>query len=144
MQQLDADYVRLTGIDPGRDPWGSRDGAWYNWVQYGLTEGDLAVVVRYICRCIAESRRGFDMGSLRFSRLIGQPDKFSELLGEIRALARSKQGDSARQAVLRATGRDDRRGASEERVGQIAAKLVSDPVKAAAALDELRKLGNAL
>ena len=146
VQQLEAAYERITGINPGRNLFGRRDQDWFYWVQSGYTEADLALVVRHIRRCIADGTRGFNMGSLRFSNLIGQPDKFGELVGEIRALSRPIPRDPARQAVLRATGRDPALApaSSSFPARAIVARLIGDPAKAAAAFAELQQLKNNL
>ena len=144
IRRMHAAYVRLTGLSVVLDLAGYRERLWFDWLRMGWTEGDLAVVVGYVKRCIARNERGFNYGTLKFGSLVGQVDRFEELLAEARAVGRGRGGDQARAAVLRESGRGEaeiRNPKSEIRsAGAIAAGVISDPGRAAAALEELRKM----
>ena len=145
IQKLHAAYVRLTGLAVSLDMQGYRESLWHLWMQCGFSEADLAAVVRYVKGCIHNGERGFNLGTLKFNSLIGQPDKFEELKAEAASLARKPEGRNPRAEVLRATGRDDTTGKGEcKSAGSVAAALVSDPEKVRAALEELQKLKNSL
>lgn len=59
---------------------------WHEWMQCGWGEEELRLVVRYLRRGISEGRR--NNGALKFSNLIGQPDRFEEDLLEARRVMR--------------------------------------------------------
>jgi hypothetical protein len=144
IRRLHEVYVRVTGLAVSLDLQGYRELLWFEWLRNGFTEGDLVAVARYVKGCMRNGERGFNLGTLKFNSLIGQPDKFEELLAETGA-ARGKDKGSRikdqRESVLRATGRGgEGGGVNARRADQVAAGVVSDPVKAAAALEELRKL----
>lgn len=145
IRRLHGAYVRLTGLAVALDLQGYRELLWFQWLRGGFTESDLARVVRYVRGCMARGERGFNLGTLKFNSLIGQPDKFEELLAEASAV-RGGARTSDRDAVLRATGRarESREGDKTRRVDSVASGLVSDPAKAAAALEEFRRMKNSL
>jgi hypothetical protein len=141
IKALHAAYMRLTGLAVALDLQGYRAMLWSQWLREGFSEADLARVVHYVRGCIRGGERGFTWGSLRFNTLIGQPDRFGELLAEAQAAGRGRVGDRGRAGVLRATGRDA--GSPKSKVqsfGDVAGRLVSDPAKAAEALEQLRKM----
>ncbi len=55
---------------------------WFEWCRAGFTLDDLKLVVRYLKKGIADRKR--NPGSLKFSNLIVQVDKFEEDLFEAR------------------------------------------------------------
>ena len=141
IRRLHAAYVRLTGLSVVLDLAGYRERLWFDWLQMGWTEKDLAVVVGYVKRCIARNERGFNYGTLKFGSLVGQVDKFEEILAEARAVGRQPEGRNPRAEILRASGRDSQGPiANSQRAGDVVAGLASDPGRAAAALEELRKM----
>ena len=147
IERLHASYVRLSGLVITLDLAGCRESVWFEWMRHGWGEPELEIVVRYINRCIRNGERGFNSGSLRFNALIGQPDTFEERLAEAQSASRAagRRIDPNWASVMRATGRDPeaetRNPKSETRsAGEVAARVVSDPVAGAAALEELRKL----
>lgn len=141
IRRLHEVYVRVTGLAVSLDLQGYRELLWFEWLRHGFTEGDLVAVARYVKGCMRNGERGFNLGTLKFNSLIGQPDKFEELLAETGAARGKGKGSDQRESVLRATGRvGEGGGVNARRADQVAAGVVSDPVKAAAALEELRKL----
>lgn len=140
---LHAAYVRLTGLDIRLDLAGYRASLWHTWAHQGWGEPELAIVIKFIQRCIRNNDRGFNAGSLRFNRLIGQIDTFEELLAEARATGRpAPSTNPARDSILRATGRPTPgQGSTAARpAGQIAHALTRDPAAAAAALADFQKM----
>lgn len=149
IEMLHTCYGRLTGLIVPLDM--CRERAWFDWMQKGFGEPELVLVVRFLNRCIRNGDRGFNMGTFKFSRLIEQLDRFQEHLAEARVAARApgRQIDPNWASVMRATGRDPQgesrnEKAESRKVGEIAAQLVSDPVKAAAELEKLRQLRESL
>ena len=122
---LHAAYVRLTGLDIRLDLAGYRASLWHTWAHQGWGEPELAIVIKFIQRCIRNNDRGFNAGSLRFNRLIGQLDTFEELLAEARATGRPTPGQGSTAA---------------RPAGQIAHALTRDPAAAAAALADFQKM----
>jgi len=105
---LHSEYVELTGhtifLNPGRE----RD--WFEWLRYrqpAFTHGDLCLVIAHIKRGIRDTRR--QPAALKFSNLIGMPDRFEEDLAEARALSRPKP--AAEKTVK--TGATERRVPSD-------------------------------
>ncbi|HOC56631.1 MAG TPA: hypothetical protein PKI20_13495 [Verrucomicrobiota bacterium] len=136
IRALHSAYVLHSGLAIGLDMY--RERVWFEWLRRGFTLEDLKLVIRYLRAGIRDGQR--NRGALRFSNLIAQPDRFEEDLAEARAQARPRHADPARAAVLRASGRPgDPAGAPAKAAGQIAAKIVSDPVAAAKAYEEFKK-----
>ena len=162
IQKLHGAYVRLTGLAVALDLQGYREMLWCQWLREGFTEADLEAVVRYVRRCVRNNERGFNVGSLRFNSLIGQVDRFGELLAEASSQGRKPEGRNPRAEILRATGRDgselgtsnnqhrtsnsQMRGAAcgARGAGEVIGKMTRDPAAAAAALEEFRKLKGSL
>ena len=143
IRNLHGAYVRLTGLSVVLDLAGYRERLWFDWLRMGWTEGDLAVVVGYVKRCISRNERGFNYGTLKFGSLIGQVDKFEEILAEARAVGRKPEGRNPRAEILRATGRGGETSNIEHptsNIQQVIERMESDPGRAAAALEELRKM----
>jgi hypothetical protein len=139
VKRLHEVYQLLTGLVVPLDSW--REHQWFELVRKGVGEAELRLVIAHIRRGIGAGTR--NRGALRFHNLIGQVDYFEEELAEATAVNRRARGDTARESVLRATGREGevRSPKSEVRsISQVAAVVVGDPEKAAAALDELRNL----
>ena len=78
-------YCDLTG-QAGMGLRFERERLWFDWVRCGWGEPELRVVVRYLKAGIAEGKRNH--GALKFSNLIGQPDRFEEDLFEARRVQR--------------------------------------------------------
>ena len=144
IQRLHGRYRMLTGLIVPLDM--HREYVWLEFLRRGMTEQDLATVVRHIRRGVADGSR--NRGALRFHNLIGQIDYFEEELAEAAAAGRRKsEVRSPKSEVLRATGRDSEAQSPRSNVqslGIVAASVSSDPVKVAAALEELRKLKGSL
>lgn len=77
---------------------------WQAWKAHGWSETDLRLVVSHI-KALIQAKRRFPE-SLRFYNVIGNCDMFQEHLSEARALSR-RPPPTPRQAVLRATGRQE-------------------------------------
>jgi hypothetical protein len=107
VERLHAAYVRLSGLAIALDLAGYRASVWFEWGRHGWGEEELALVIRYIRRCIRNGERGFNSGTLRFNALIGQPDRFEEHLAEARQASRGNRIDPNWASVMRATGRED-------------------------------------
>jgi len=136
-------YKQLTGLVVPLDSF--REYQWFEWLRRGLEEEDLRLVVKFIRRSIERGERGFNYGSLRFNRLIGQVDIFEELLAEATTDRGNRRIDPNYASVLAATGRSaEDKGREPRRAGEVAQRVTSDPDKAAAALEELRKLKGSL
>lgn len=98
---LHSAYQRLTGLDL---PYTMRGHfMWENWSANGFGSEDLRLVVAHIKTFYREAPKIMAV-SLRFSKLIGDTETFSELLAEAKARGRVRP-ETNRQAVLRATGR---------------------------------------
>lgn len=140
---LHASYCRLTGMSLTLDM--ARESTWYWWQKKGFTEGDLKLVVRYLQGQIRQQRR--NPGALKFSNLIGQYDLFEEDLAMARAELRNRQpAHNDRASVLQQTGRHPVAQASPPASSagvparDVIAKLQSDPVAAAKALEEFKAM----
>ena len=142
IQRLHSTYKLLTGLVVPLDSY--REYQWFEFIRRGLTEDDLCAVIRSIRKGVAANTR--NRGALRFTNLIGQLDRFEEDLAECRALARGPARQPARDAVLQATGRvpTSSQAAAAVSAADVVLRLSSDPAKAQAALDELRKLKGSL
>ncbi len=81
VEKLHAVYARSTGFELRLDY--ARIRAWHDFIQAGLGEADLALVVGYLRRKIAAGDR--NPGALKFSNLIVQLDRFEEDLALARA-----------------------------------------------------------
>jgi hypothetical protein len=68
---------------------------WHEWIQCGWGEEDLRLVVRYLRRAIAEDKR--NPGALKWSNLIGQPDRFEEDLYEARRVLRKPRPETVQR-----------------------------------------------
>lgn len=84
-------YVTATGHEIRINP--LRERAWHEWQKYGHTRADLALVIAYLRKEIANTRR--NPGALKFSNLVEQPDRFEEDL----ALARAANRIRSRPAI---------------------------------------------
>ena len=77
VKDLHATYVARSGYEIALNM--QRENGWREWCQFGdwkWTVEDLARVIVYLQAQIREAKR--NTGALRFSNLIGQPDKFEE------------------------------------------------------------------
>lgn len=124
-------YRELTGLEIRLDM--ERERVWFEWTRAGFGEADLRTVVHYLRRGIRENWRR--PGALKFTNLIGQPDKFEEDLAEAKQFANGKarqaKPDAARASVLAATGRPDPGAEYAVRNGgEAAAKALADLKKA--------------
>jgi hypothetical protein len=81
IERLHGIFCELTGQEGFSLRFG-RDRVWWDWMRCGWGEEELRLVVRYLRRGIADGRR--NPGALKFSNLIGQPDRFEEDLAEAR------------------------------------------------------------
>lgn len=107
--ELHATYVRETGISLALSA--DRMAAWQRWQARGWDMAQLVGTIRELARGIRDKERM--PGSLRFSTLIADADKFEEELGLARAAHRRRHGRKPKvyapdkASVLRATGRPD-------------------------------------
>lgn len=76
-----------------------RQRAWHEWLGYGHTRADLALVAGYLRREIAKGNR--NPGALKFSNLILRPDLFEEDLALARAAANIRPRPPATTKVER-------------------------------------------
>ena len=83
IEQLHTLYAALTGMQILLTS--DRERVWFEWQRGGFVQDDLRLVVRLIRSGIQEGKR--NAGALKFSNLIGMPDRFEEDL----ALAKSAQ-----------------------------------------------------
>jgi len=89
IEQLHELYQNLTGHQLFLNM--SREMEWFAWLKWRrppFTADDLRLVVTLIRRGIKEQKR--NEGALKFSNLIGMPDRFEEDLALARALNRPK------------------------------------------------------
>ena len=146
IRRLHAAYVRLTGLAVSLDLQGYREMVWFQWMRLGFTEADLVCVVRYVKGFIQRGDRGWNLGTLKFNSLIGQPDKFEELLAEARVRGKA-ESRNPKAEILRATGREwERRNPKSEirMAGDVAGRITSDPERAREAFEAFRKLKGTL
>ena len=78
-------YCELTG-QVGLPVRFERERMWFDWMRCGWGEQELRTVIRYLRIGINEGKR--NAGALKFSNLIGQPDRFEEDLFEARRVLR--------------------------------------------------------
>lgn len=128
IQQLHELYRELTGLVIRLDMARERD--WFEWRKRGFGKAELALVVRHIKAGIRTGKRY--PGALKFSNLIGMPDRFEEDLAQARAEGRkvAARPSPGRAAAVRASGRE----VSTEGKPAESAAVVSQR-----ALDDLRK-----
>ena len=146
IRRLHAAYVRLTGLAVSLDLQGYREMVWFQWMRLGFTEADLVCVVRYVKGFIQRGDRGWNLGTLKFNSLIGQPDKFEELLAEARVRGKS-ENRKPKSEILRVSGRDSQSAIANSRtksVGEVAARIAGDPDRAREAFEAFRKLKGTL
>ncbi len=125
---LHAAYQAATGYVLRLDMY--RERQWFDWAARGFTQPDLLIVIQHLKRGIRNQTR--NSGSLRFSNLIGQPDRFEEDLAEARQVIRKPTPiDPNRAAALRATGRPS---APPSPDGKTAAQILEGYEKLKAAL----------
>ena len=87
VKELHAAYVARSGYEIALNM--QRENAWREWCQFGdwkWTAEDLARVIGYLRAQIRNDKR--NDGALKFSNLIGQPDKFEEDLALARAASK--------------------------------------------------------
>lgn len=87
VKELHATYVARSGYEITLNM--QRENAWREWCQFGdwkWMPEDLARVIGYLRAQIRNDKR--NDGALKFSNLIGQPDKFEEDLALARAAAK--------------------------------------------------------
>lgn len=94
-------YCELTGQQGFGLRFG-RDRVWWEWMQNGWGEDELRLVVRYLRKGIAEGKR--NQGALKFSNLIGQPDRFEEDLLEARRVLNARPRKPATIVTTQRTG----------------------------------------
>lgn len=103
VQALHARYCAATAFDLALNY--VRIRAWHDWLKWGdWNEADLALVIGYLRRKIAAGDR--NPGSLKFSNLIEQPDRFEEDLALARSENRIRRPDSAPAAPFPSGWRD--------------------------------------
>lgn len=97
---LDNAYQKLSGLTlRTRGVVSGREEAWYNWMQAGFTLHDLELVIIWLKRRQREGKR--DIGSMRFSTLIGNIDRFTEELSMAEAELRNcHPPPSAKEKVI--------------------------------------------
>ena len=116
---------------------------WEFWIAFRtppFSVADLKLVIRHIQTGIKDGKR--NSGALKFSNLIGNPERFEEDLAEAMALSRRPVVDQNRASVLRATGRPgetDQTG-TKKAVELTIVQALTDPDKAAQAFAEFQKM----
>ncbi len=89
IQRLHQVYVKLTGLNLSFHM--GHESTWREWIAFRrgepFTEADLRFVLLHLKRGIQNGER--NMGSLKFSNLIGQPDMFEQDLLQYQSLARA-------------------------------------------------------
>lgn len=129
--ELNTRYIHCTGLKSTLDLAGFREHQWFCWWNYAdphWTREDLELVINYIRNQI-RLERGFSINSLAFSRLIGDPPRFEELLGIAKAEARIKP-TTPRQEMLKANGRPE----PEPDTVRTPAQVMSESLKMASML----------
>lgn len=101
VESLHALYCELTAQQGFSLRFG-RDRVWWDWLQYGWGEDELRLVVRYLRKGIAEGKR--NQGALKFSNLIGQPDRFEEDLLEARRVLNARPRKPSTIVTTQRTG----------------------------------------
>lgn len=95
--ELVAQYTRLTGREARVSVY---EHALYDYFRAGFTPADLVLVLGYLLR---ENKRNSYQYSIKLGHLIGDHERFMDLLGEAKAkLRNSVKPASARQEVLQA------------------------------------------
>lgn len=107
-----------------------RENAWREWCQFGdwkWTAEDLARVIGYLRAQIRNDKR--NDGALKFSNLIGQPDKFEEDLGLAREASKLTHAGKPRRVQSAPQG-GPKQGEDEKPMDAAeAAKLWKDQFK---------------
>lgn len=95
-------YCQLTGLEI---KFGfEAETVWFAWHREGYTKDDLTVTIQYVQRLYAKQVRIL-APCLRLHKLIGDLLNFAELRAEARKVIRVREEHSAKESVLRATGR---------------------------------------
>lgn len=102
LRSLHETYCRLTGLELrfGFEA----ESIWFSWQRDGYTEDDLVVTIAYVQRLYCKQPRIL-APCLRLHKLIGDLLNFGEYLAEARKIVRVREEHSAKESVLRATGR---------------------------------------
>ena len=103
IHSLHAAWERLTGQRLVLDC--MRERCWFDWLERGLTDQDLELLVR---SAQARIRAGkLSPSSLKFRYMLGNTDQAEEDVAELKARKRQTrpETDPGKAAVLRATGR---------------------------------------
>jgi len=103
IRRLHATWERLTGQRLVLDA--MRERAWFDWLERGLTESDLALLVRDLQGKIRAGK--CSPAGLKFRYVVANVDQAEEDVAELKARRRRAAGPSpGKAAVLRATGRE--------------------------------------
>lgn len=108
IQSLHTTYVTMTGH---QTPFPLCERRWFEWQKYFASD-DLKLVIEYVTRLNRKREPQYRI-PLRFGSIIGDLERFSDLLGESRADRRARDFKTkhsypvAKASVLRATGRPD-------------------------------------
>ena len=102
LQTLHVAYCRLTQLEIR---WSYEcESVWFGWHKEMNTEADLELTIKYLNRLYAK-RPDILASCLRLRRLIGDTLFFSQMCAEARKIIRVREEHSAKESVLRATGR---------------------------------------
>jgi hypothetical protein len=116
LQSLHAKYCVLTGLEMR---WNyETESVWYGWWKEENTEADLELTIKYLNR-LYQKRPDILASCLRLRRLIGDTLFFSQMSAEAKKVIRVREEQSAKESVLRATGRTSIEPKPAESVGAI-------------------------
>lgn len=101
---LDTAYQKLSGVKfKARGVITGREDGWFRFVNAGFTAYDLETVILWLKGRVRQGKR--DIGCLRWSSLIGQPDRFDEELGLCLAEKRNERPPVSPKARVLAQAR---------------------------------------
>jgi hypothetical protein len=103
LKSLHSTYCAMTGHEP---PYNLSERRWFEFNKAGLTEADLKLVLDHI---LYSNRKRDYKYSLRFDKIIGDLERFSDLLGEARASQRGRKTvqETAKEEVVKEFRRAD-------------------------------------
>lgn len=106
VKELHATYVARTGYEIAYNM--TRENVWRQWCAWGewkWTPADLSRVIGYLKTEIRKTKR--NAGALKFSNLIGQPDKFEEDLQMSQKSHEDRSSNHLRSDAANQAGRYD-------------------------------------
>lgn len=134
--RLHAAYELSTGLQLPLNTAFAREYQWSLWLGAGFTESDL----RLVCAHLRREYPRYAVKMMRFSRLVGDLESFSEWLAEARAMQKNTPPPrTTRQAVLAAVHRHEPTPATQD-----CAQRIGDVIERNKALWEHHKKQNGL